>query len=126
MLIEEAIARAFETAHPLTLANAYWYKASLEALRGDAAGALHNATRVIELSREHEIGHYLALGMVYFDWARARRSDSSNNEIDVAELRKGIAALTASRRRLAASSGTEGGRTRGCQGRRYATSLSSG
>jgi predicted ATPase len=33
--------------------------------------------------------------MVYFGWARARRSDSSDNEIDVAELRKAIAALTA-------------------------------
>jgi predicted ATPase len=33
--------------------------------------------------------------MVYFCWARARRSDNSDNEIDVAELRKAIAALTA-------------------------------
>jgi predicted ATPase len=33
--------------------------------------------------------------MVYFGWARARRSDSSDNEIGVAELRKAIAALTA-------------------------------
>jgi predicted ATPase len=29
---------------------------------------------------------------VYFGWARAHRSDSSDNEFDVAELRKGIAA----------------------------------
>ena len=33
--------------------------------------------------------------MVYFGWARARRSDSSDDEIDVAELRKGITAVTA-------------------------------
>jgi predicted ATPase len=32
--------------------------------------------------------------MVYFGWARARRSDSSNYEIGVAELRKAIAVLT--------------------------------
>jgi predicted ATPase len=32
--------------------------------------------------------------MVYFGWARARRSDSSDYEIGVAELRKAIAALT--------------------------------
>jgi hypothetical protein len=71
-LIEQAIARAVETAHAPTLVNAYFFKASLEALRGDADGALRAATRLIELSREHGIGPFLALGMPYFSWARAR------------------------------------------------------
>ena len=57
-LIEQAIARAVETTHAPTLVNAYWFKASLEVLRGDADGALRDATRVIELSREHGIAHY--------------------------------------------------------------------
>src|SRR5262249_30821610 len=76
VLIEEAIARAVETVHAPTLVNAYWFKASLEVLRGDAARALRDATRVIELSREYGLEEYLAYGMVYFSWARARRSDS--------------------------------------------------
>ena len=71
-------------------------KATLEVLRGDANGVSRGATRVLELSREYGLGEYLADGMVYFGWARARRSDNrSDNEIDVAELRKAIAALTA-------------------------------
>ena len=64
-------------------------------LRGDADGVSRDATRVLELSREYGLGEYLADGMVYFGWARARRSDSSDNEIDVAELRKAIAAFIA-------------------------------
>ncbi|HKE38519.1 MAG TPA: hypothetical protein VKG21_01660, partial [Casimicrobiaceae bacterium] len=94
-LIEQAIARAVETTHTPSLVNAYWFKASLEVLRGDADGALRDATTVVELSREYGLGEYLPSGMVYFGWARARRSDSSDNEIGVAELRKAIAAVTA-------------------------------
>src|SRR5262249_36494250 len=45
LLIEEAIARAVETAHAPTLANANSFKAILEALRGDADGVLPTATR---------------------------------------------------------------------------------
>jgi predicted ATPase len=92
-LIEQAIARAVETTHAPSLVNAYWFKASLEVLRGDAAGALHNATRVIELSREHGIGHFLASGIPYFSWARARLGD---RETGSEELREGIAVITAS------------------------------
>src|SRR5215469_10784005 len=95
VLIGEAIARAVETAHPPTLAHAFWCKALLEVLGGDADGALGDATRVIELSREYGLGQYLPQGMVYFGWARARRSDSSDDEIDGAELRKAIVALIA-------------------------------
>jgi class 3 adenylate cyclase/predicted ATPase len=92
-LIEQAIARAVETAHAPTLVNAYFFKASLEALRCDANGALREATRVIELSREHGIGQFLALGMPYFSWARACLGD---RETSGEELREGIAAIAAS------------------------------
>jgi tetratricopeptide (TPR) repeat protein len=88
VLIEEAIARAVETTHAPTLANAYLFKASLEVLRGDADGVSRDATRVIELSQEYGLGQFLAQGMVHFGWARAHRSDRSDSEIDVAELRK--------------------------------------
>jgi len=38
VLIEEALARAVETTHAPTLVTAYWIKATLEVLRGDAEG----------------------------------------------------------------------------------------
>ena len=60
-------------------------KATLEVLRGDADGVSRDATRVLELSREYGLGEF-SDGM-YFGWARAHRSDTSDNEIDVAELR---------------------------------------
>src|SRR5262249_805257 len=93
VLIEEAIARPVGTVRAPTLVTAYWFKASLEVLRSDTDGALRDATRVIELSREHGIGHYLAHGMPYFGWARARLGD---RETGSEELREGIAAITAS------------------------------
>jgi class 3 adenylate cyclase/predicted ATPase len=95
VLIEEAVARAVETAHAPTLTNTSWFKAILETLRGDADATLRDATRVIELSREYGLSEYLAQGMVLFCWARVRRGDSSDSEIGVAELRKAIVAFTA-------------------------------
>jgi predicted ATPase len=95
VLIEEAIARAVEIAHAPSLTSASLFKALFDALRGDADAALPTATRLLELSREYRLAEYLAVGTVCFKWARARCSDSSDNEIGVAELRKAIAALTA-------------------------------
>src|SRR4029077_21252760 len=62
VLIEEAIARAVETAHAPSLTNIYFFKALLEMLRGDADGALRDATRLLELSREYGLALYLAFG----------------------------------------------------------------
>jgi predicted ATPase len=95
VLIEEAIARAVETAHAPTLTNTNWFKAILDALRGDADAALRDATRVIELSREYGLAEYLAQGMVLFCWARVCCGDSSDSVSGVAELRKAIVAFTA-------------------------------
>jgi predicted ATPase len=94
-LFEEAIARAVETAHAPTLVNAHWFKAMLDALRGDADAALRDARKVIELSREYGLAEYLAQGMVLFCWARVRRGDSNDSVNGVAELRKAIVAFTA-------------------------------
>jgi predicted ATPase len=94
-LFEEAIARAVETAHAPTLVNAHWFKAMLDALRGDADAALRDARKVIELSREYGLAEYLAQGMVLFCWARVRRGDSNDSANGVAELRKAIVAFTA-------------------------------
>jgi predicted ATPase len=87
--------RAVETTHPPTLVNAYFFKASLEALREDTEGALRAATSMIELSREYGIGQFLTPGMMFFSWARARRGGSGENEIATAELREAVAAITA-------------------------------
>jgi hypothetical protein len=92
VLIEEAIARAVETAHAPTLASTNLYKALLETLRGDADGALRSATRVIELSREYGLAEYLAFGTVYFSRARARLGDRGTGS---EELREGIATFMA-------------------------------
>jgi tetratricopeptide (TPR) repeat protein len=94
-LIEQAIERAVETAHAPTLANTHLFKVTLEMLCDDADGALRDTTRLIELTREHGLTLYLAFGMAYFSWARARRGDSGDNAIGVAELREAIAAITA-------------------------------
>jgi predicted ATPase len=95
VLFEEAIARAVETAHAPSLAATNFYKALLEALRGDADGALPAATRLVELSREYGLAEHLAHGMVCFSWARARCGDGRGSETGVAELRKAISARTA-------------------------------
>jgi len=94
-LIEQAIERAVETAHAPTLANTHLFKVTLEMLCDDADGALRDTTRLIELTREHGLTLYLAFGMAYFSWARARRGDSGDNAIGVAELREAIAEITA-------------------------------
>ena len=54
-LSAEAMTRAVETTHPPTLVNAYFFKASLEALREDTEGALRAATSMIEVRCEYGI-----------------------------------------------------------------------
>jgi class 3 adenylate cyclase/predicted ATPase len=61
-LIEEAVARAIESAHPPTLAIAHNYKAVFELLCGDAAAAKRHADEAIQLSREHGIPFFLSAG----------------------------------------------------------------
>jgi len=92
-LIQQAIGRAVETTHAPTLVNTYWFKASLDVLRGDADEALRDTTTVIELSRELGIANYLAMGMPYCSWARARLGD---RETGSEGLQEGIAAITTS------------------------------
>src|SRR5262249_9059278 len=59
---------------------------------GTPTAALRNATTVIELSREYGLAEYLAFGMVYFGWARARLGD---RETSSEELQEGISAFMA-------------------------------
>ncbi len=88
-LIEEAIARAVESSHAPTQAQAYFLKALLDAVRDDAEAARRAADFVLEVSREHGLGLYLAIGALPAGWARARLGDRVTG---VTELRQGLAA----------------------------------
>ena len=74
-LIEEAVARADESGYIPNQVNVYFFKATLETLRDDAAAALRASEALVELSRERGIGMFLALGLLSSSWARARLGD---------------------------------------------------
>jgi predicted ATPase len=89
--IEEAIARAAESAHEPTLANTYFLNALLEMLRGDAAAARRAAEPVVELGGKLGLALMVAEGAVCSAWAGARLGDSN---IGTNEFRQAIAAFT--------------------------------
>ncbi len=86
--VEEAVARAAESAHEPTLANTYFLKALLEMLRDDAAAARRAAETVVELGRKLEMALMVAEGAVCSAWARARFGHSNSG---TTELRQAIA-----------------------------------
>src|SRR5208337_1251309 len=88
-LVEEAIARAIESAHAPTLAIAYWLKAFFDAFRDDAEASRRAAESVLEVSRRHGLGLSLALGALFSAWASARLGD---RESGVTEFRQALAA----------------------------------
>jgi tetratricopeptide (TPR) repeat protein len=87
-LIQQAVARAVESAHAPTLAIVQHFKVYYEILRGDAAAAKSGAETLLDISREHGIALFLAMGAVSSAWARARLGDRGA----VTELRH-VAAL---------------------------------
>jgi predicted ATPase len=89
--MEEAIARAAESAHEPTLANTYFLNALLEMLRGDAAAARSAAETVLELGRKLELALMVAEGAVCLAWARVRLGDRNSG---TTELRQAIAAYS--------------------------------
>jgi class 3 adenylate cyclase/tetratricopeptide (TPR) repeat protein len=86
-LIEEAVARAIETAHVPTLVNAYFYKAHFEMVRGDTGAARRDAEIVVELSQENALTLFAAFGALQSAWANARRD---GHETGVMELRQAL------------------------------------
>ncbi len=70
--MEEAVARAVESAHVPTLANAYYLKAMFETVCGNAEAARSVAETVVKLSQDHGVALYIALGTLSSSWARAR------------------------------------------------------
>jgi predicted ATPase len=91
MLMEQAIARATQTAHVMTLTNARGYEAVFEILRGDAEAARRTAEACIELSREHSLALYLAFGTVMRSWALSRLG---NSDVGAAGLRQALETYT--------------------------------
>jgi predicted ATPase len=90
-LIEEAIAQAIETRHIPTLVNAYFFRAYLEMLRGDAAAARREAQLLVGLSQENAITLHAAWGALQSAWATARLS---GRETGVMQLRQALVAYT--------------------------------
>jgi class 3 adenylate cyclase/predicted ATPase len=88
-LIEQALARAIESAHAPTLVIVQHFKVHYDILRGDAAAARRGAKTLIELSREHGIALFLAMGAVSSSWARARLGDREATT----ELQQSVAAF---------------------------------
>ena len=87
-LMDEAVARAVESAHAPTLANTYYCQAMLEILRDDAEAARRAAEAVVALSREHGLAFYLTWGALPLAWARAKLGD---RDAGSAELRQALA-----------------------------------
>jgi predicted ATPase len=86
-LIEEAVARAVESAHASTLLIVHDHKAMFELVRGDTRAAQQAAETIVELSREHGVALFLSLGKAYLGWARARLADRETGAI---EFRQGL------------------------------------
>ncbi|MFZ0210819.1 MAG: hypothetical protein WAL59_32730, partial [Roseiarcus sp.] len=74
-LIDEADARAAESAHAPTLANTYIFKTIFEIVRDDAEAALRAAEKGVALSRTHGLEHYVAFGSLASAWGRAKLGD---------------------------------------------------
>ena len=95
--MEEAVARAIRSAHPQTVVNIHHFRSLLAILQGNAESARHAAEAVLEVSQEHGITLYLAMGTVSLCWARARLSD---RETGLKELREAVAAFIGQGNRL--------------------------
>jgi tetratricopeptide (TPR) repeat protein len=74
-LMKEAAARAGETAHAPTVTNVDYFKTVFEVLRGDAGACLRITESLVELTRQHGLSVYVALGTVCSGWG-ARGSGS--------------------------------------------------
>jgi predicted ATPase len=95
--IEKAIASAVESAHVPTLANTYYFASMLDLFRGDAEAVLPLAERTVEISREHALPLYAAIGEACHGWARTRLGD---REGGLAELRQAVTDLAAQGNKL--------------------------
>jgi predicted ATPase len=89
-MIEAAVARADELGHIPTRANAWLFRATFEAMRGDPEATLPAASTLLALSRQGGLALYVTCGEAIQSWARAR----------LGELEAGTAIFRQSRARL--------------------------
>jgi class 3 adenylate cyclase/predicted ATPase len=87
-LLDEAVARAVESAHAPTRANAYSCQVLLEILRDDAEATRRAAETCRAVSREHGLALWLAIGTLASAWARANLGD---RDVGSAELQQALA-----------------------------------
>ena len=87
-LFDTAIARAVETGHSPTIADAHGHKMMAETARGMVAAAQRDADIVTEIAGKTGLAYYLAGGRLSQAWARARLGD---HDAGVAELRQALA-----------------------------------
>ena len=85
-LIDEAVTRALDSAHVQTMVMVWFFKALLEILRDDAAAAAAAGKRVLDLSQEHAITQYLAMGSISSGWARASAGDRATGVIALRQI----------------------------------------
>ncbi len=87
-LFDKAIARAVETGHSPTIADAHGHKMMAETARGMVAAAQRDADIVTEIAEKTGLAYYLAGGRLSQAWAHARLGD---HDAGVAELRQALA-----------------------------------
>jgi predicted ATPase len=87
--MEQGIARAIETNHVTTQANAYLHMAFFEIVRGDCDAAGRAAQAVVELAEEHGLAQYATWGALPNAYLRASFGD---RESRVAEFREALEA----------------------------------
>ncbi len=90
-LMERGLAVALETGHVPTLVFTHALAGLFDFVRGDADAVGRHANAVVELSREHQLSQYQAVGHMFHGWARARLGDRAGG---LAEIRGALAAFS--------------------------------
>jgi serine/threonine protein kinase/predicted ATPase len=90
--VDDALARARATSHPLTLAHAQFFRAYVHQLRREAAETRDGAEAVIALCKEEGMPFYQPLATIWRGWAVAALGESAAG-LDA--IREGLAAVRA-------------------------------
>jgi predicted ATPase len=75
--VNDALARAGRSSHPLTRAHAHFFRAYVHQLRGEAAETLDWAEDVIAFCREEGLPFYQPLATIWRGWALADLGDTA-------------------------------------------------
>jgi class 3 adenylate cyclase/tetratricopeptide (TPR) repeat protein len=84
---QRSIALANDLAHQPSVGHALWFAGVAYMMRRDVSVVLSMAAQLVELSRDHGLGQYQAIGGIMHGWARAR---SGTLEEGLVELRAAI------------------------------------